>query len=271
MTGFEMSMHNGLGILRRPGSGSPVVIVPGVMADAQSWLPVAEALVLPNPVAIVNRRGRAPSAGLGASYGLLQEISDLSGIISGMGAPVHLFGWSYGGLIALETATLGLPVASVSAYEPVSSPFVPEVVEKIQTALALGDVSSAVEMINIDVSGFSQDYVDALRQAPVWSELCRLALPLGQELAAIDCFKPSYGQYRTIDIPVRLLLGADNEGRQPYGGAFERFATALPMAAIKRLDGQGHLAHIAAPALLAQFIADFVRDVESASADCSVS
>ena len=261
MAGFEMSMHNGLGVLRRSGSGSPVVIVPGVMADAQSWLPVAEALALPNPIVIVNRRGRKPSAALGASYGLPQEISDISGIISGIGESVHLFGWSYGGLIALEAATRPLPILSVSAYEPVSRPFVPEAIGKIQAALAAGDTSGAVEMINVDVSGFSQEYVETLRQTPVWPELCRLALPLGQEMAAIDRFSPAYDRYRTFDIPVMLLLGAENEGGQPYGSAFERFAKALPMAEIRRLDGQGHLAHITAPALLARFIADFVRGV----------
>ncbi|WP_145636360.1 alpha/beta fold hydrolase [Rhizobium sp. ERR 1071] len=121
-------------------------------------------------------------------------------------------------------------------------------------ALSQGDTDRAVEIINCDVSGFDQAYVDALRRTPTWPDLCRLSLPLGSELSAIAEFEPNYAGYASIDRPVTLILGEQNEGRAPYGTAFERFAKAIPNARIERLSEEGHLAHISNPAILAEVI-----------------
>ena len=254
MTNYEPINYGRLSALRRPGRGTALVIVPGVMADAESWLPVADAITAPNPVVIVNRRGRTPSPDPGPGYGIPTEIDDLSGLVSSIGEPVHLFGWSYGGLIAIEATAQGLPVLSLTAYEPVSRPFVPEAIDPIRDALAQGDAGRAVEIINVDISGFDADYVRALRQTPAWDTLCRLALPLAQELAAIDRFAPSYEDYAAIDAPISLIIGELNAGQAPYGAAFDRFSRALPTARVRRLDGQGHLAHVEDPVALARHI-----------------
>lgn len=47
-------------------------------------------------------------------------------ILDTLGEEVELFGWSYGGSIALEAATERRDLRSVVAYEPVSRPFAPE-------------------------------------------------------------------------------------------------------------------------------------------------
>jgi pimeloyl-ACP methyl ester carboxylesterase len=85
------------------------------MADAVTWRPVVQAIDLPNPVVTLNRRGRTPSGGLGAGYSVDVEIADLRHIVDALG-DVHLFGWSYGALIALE-ATLELARAIVTALQ----------------------------------------------------------------------------------------------------------------------------------------------------------
>lgn len=262
MNRFEPVWHGGVNALHRGGQGVPLVIVPGVMADAQGWLPVATGIAGPNPVLVVNRRGRAPSRDLGPGYGIPTEIDDLSNLVSSLGEPVHLFGWSYGGLIAIEATARGLPVRSLTAYEPVSRPFVPEAIEPIRQALARGDAGRAVEIININVSGFDDHYVDALRRSPAWEVLCRLSLPLAEELAAIDRFEPSYEAYGAIDVPTRLIVGELNAGKAPYGLAFDRFSDAMPAADIQALAAQGHLAHVENPLALAQRISDAIARAE---------
>ena len=107
----------------RRGVGAPLVIVPGVMADAATWRPVVDHIDLPNPVATVNRRGRQPSGPLEQGYSVGTEIADLRRVIDALGGDVHLFGWSYGALIALETATQQDGIRSLGAYEPVAGPF----------------------------------------------------------------------------------------------------------------------------------------------------
>ncbi|SNR40679.1 alpha/beta fold hydrolase [Actinomadura mexicana] len=84
--------------------------------------------------------------------------------------------------------------------------------------------------------------------------------PLADELGAIDGHRPAFGAYADLDVPVTLLLGADNEGQPPYGTAFAQFEQAMPRARVVRIPGEGHLAHASAPRLLAAHIADAVKE-----------
>lgn len=243
---------------RRDGDGVPLVVVPGVMADACSWRPVVDALPVPNPVIVLNRRGRVPSGPLGPDYSLRTEIDDLNHVLDVIGEPVDLFGWSYGGLIALEVAVDRQRLRSVVAYEPVSSPFGIEALDDPRNAHHDGDLDRAVEIVNRTVSGFSAEYVAELRANPVWPVLRPLAHPLADELVALNAHTPAWDRYPEIDVPVTLLLGKLNEGAPPYGTAFEVIRNALPQADVVRMPGQGHLAHAQAPEVLAKYIAQAI-------------
>jgi pimeloyl-ACP methyl ester carboxylesterase len=229
------------------------------MADASTWRPVVEAIGLPNPVVTLNRRGRRPSGALGSGYSVGVEVEDLRHVIDTLGA-VHLVGWSYGALIALEASPGCSRIRSLTAYEPVCAPFAPAAVGPIRDAVAAGDLDRAVALVNTDVSGFSDDYVAQLRHSPAWAVLRVLAEPLAEELAAINEHRPDMNRYRELDIPVTLILGERNEGVAPYGTAFAPFAASLPQATLIRLAAQGHLAHVEAPAQLAHAIRAAVLD-----------
>lgn len=237
---------------RRDGAGAPLVILPGVMADAASWRPVVDHLALPNPVVVLNRRGRVPSGPLGHGYSVRTEIDDLHAVLDALGEPAELFGWSYGGLIALEAAVERDDLLSVIAYEPVSSPFGTDALEPLRAAE--GDLDRAVEIVNRVVSGFSAEYVAELRQSPAWPVLRPLAHPLAGELTALNAHEPAFDRYRDIAAPVTLLLGEVNEGTAPYGTAFAKFERALPRARRVVLPGQGHLAHVQGPDVLAEHL-----------------
>lgn len=253
-----------LGAEIRDGDGPPVVVLPGVMADAATWRPVVEHIDLPNPVLVLDRRGRAASGPLGPGYSVRTEVDDLRHVLDGLGGlglsgGTHLFGWSYGGLIALEAAVGRADLRSLTLYEPVARPFAPEALEPLREAIGRKDLDRAVELVNTAVSGFSDEYVAELRRSPVWDVLRPLAEPLAVELGAIDGHRPAFDAFADLDAPVTLLLGADNEGRPPYGTAFARFERAMPRARVVRLPGEGHLAHASAPRLLAEHITDAVK------------
>jgi pimeloyl-ACP methyl ester carboxylesterase len=169
---------------RRDGDGPPLVMVPGVMSDARSWRPVIDALNLPNPVIVLNRRGRLPSGPLGADYSVRTEVDDLHHVLDRVGSDVELFGWSYGGLIALEAATERSDLLSVVAYEPVCAPFGLNAIEPLRDALDNGDLDRAVEIVKRTAAGYSAEYLAALREDPVWPVLRPLTHPLADELAA---------------------------------------------------------------------------------------
>ncbi|MCT7661335.1 alpha/beta fold hydrolase [Mycobacterium deserti] len=235
-----------------------MVIVPGVMADAQTWRPVVDAIDLPNPVITVNRRGRLPSGPLGPDYAVGVEVDDLRHLITSLRQQVHLVGWSYGGLIALEAALVQDEVLSLIAYEPVARPFGTKALAPLRKAAADNDFDQTVELVNTIVSGFATDYVAELRRSPAWPVLRSLARPLAEELAAINDYEPALSRYRQLNVPVTLLLGELNAGQAPYGTAFAAFADALPQARVVTLGGQGHLAHAQAPRQLARAITDAV-------------
>jgi len=244
--------------IMRDGAGTPLVLVPGVMANAESWLPVVEHIHLPNPVIVVNRRGRAPSGPLGPYYSVRTEIDDLNLLLDELQTDAHLFGWSYGGLIAVEAATERYDLRSLTLYEPIATPFVPEQVPPLREAIARGDLDRAVEIVNRDISGFSAEYVAELRRSPAWPSLVSLAAPLAEELGAINAHSPALGRYPSLDLPVTLLVGERTEGGFPYGKPFALIASALPQARTVRIARQGHLAHVHAPDLLGKHITDAV-------------
>lgn len=242
--------------LLREGTGIPLVILPGVMADARSWQPVVDHIRLPNPVIVVNRRGRPGSGPLGRGYGVRTEIDDLNQILDDLGTDTHLFGWSYGALIAVETATERYDLRSLTLYEPVALPFGAEHLPALRAARH--DPDRTIEIVNRDISGFSPDYVAGLRRSPAWEQLRPLAAPLADELAALNAHSPALGRYPGLDLDLTLIVGEQTEGRLPYGKPFALFAGALPQAKVARLTGQGHLAHATAPDVLGKAITDAV-------------
>jgi pimeloyl-ACP methyl ester carboxylesterase len=189
------------------------------------------------------------------------EIDDLDRVLDEIVAAeeaeqgLDLFGWSFGGLVALETAARRpAAVHSLILYEPVVRPFGHHVLGALREADEAGDLDRAVEIVNREVSGFSQEYVARLRRSPAWEALRRLAAPLARELTALNRHRADLRELGKLDRPVTLLLGAENEGVPPYGDAFAAFASALPRARVVTMPGLGHLAHAQAPESLARHI-----------------
>lgn len=239
--------------LWRPGEGVPIVIVPGVMADARAFVPVADAMGRTAPVLILDRRGRAPSGPLGEGYAVSTEVADLRAWLDELGTPADLVGWSYGATIAIEVAALDDRVRRVIGYEPVLGPFGADALPALRAA----DPDARVEIINRDVSGFSAEHVAALRAGPAWAQLRRLAEPLAAELVALNAFEPDTAWQR---VPAALILGEQNRGHQPYGPAFDRVAARLPRSTTTLLPDQGHLAHVDDPVALGTMIGTLLDD-----------
>ena len=244
-----------LAALTRPGAGAPVVVVHGVMADAEAWRPVAEAIAPERPVLVPNRRGRRPGPGTGVGYGLDREVADLTAWLHGLGEPADVVAHSYGGLVALEAVRRGAPARSLVLYEPVARPCGDHLLPRLRAALAAEDLDTAVEMINVDLSGYSREHVAQLRRTPAWPRLRELAVPSAEELGAIERFPLDPAGYRSLGVPVALLAGELSRHRPPYGGALERVRATLGVDDVALLPGQDHLAHVTAPDLLARTLA----------------
>lgn len=233
----------------RPG----LVVVPGAMADAHAWRHVATALGTWPSVGVVNRRGRAPSGPLTGSYSLRAEVEDLGVVLDTFAGTRALFGWSYGGLIALLAAD-ARPLDHVIAYEPVIRPFGRKALPELKAASENGDRDGVVETVLRQVAGLGADQVAALRaDAPGWATLRDLSGPTYAETAAINEAQPP-GELARAAARVDLLVGERNRGTAPYGTSFDDVRQRVPRARVHTLPGQGHLAHLEAPAELARLV-----------------
>lgn len=252
---IEVTLESGHGTitaLARAGEGVPVVLVHGVMADASAWLPVVEAIAPGRPVLVLNRRGRAPSAPLNKEYDLNIEIRDLLLWLATLESPVDLVGHSYGGLIAVEAIRQGAGVRSLVLYEPVAHPFGIKALPLVTAAINAGDLDAAVEIINIDLSGYSHEHVKALRSSPAWPHLMRLAETASAELLAVNNF--AFTAPKSWTIPTTIIAGEHSRNRPPYGPSVDTFMEALQLEDITILSNEDHLAHVTAPKDLAHAI-----------------
>jgi pimeloyl-ACP methyl ester carboxylesterase len=103
------------------GSGEPIVFLHGAPHDLRAWEPVkAEIARRYRFIAYTQRYfGTAPWPDEGKNYSIATHADDLAKFITSLDAgPVHLVGWSHGGVVAL-TAAIGDPslVRSLILYE----------------------------------------------------------------------------------------------------------------------------------------------------------
>ena len=68
-------------------------------------------------VVTYDRRGRGGS-GDTAPYDVAREVEDLAAVIAATGAMPHVYGLSSGGLLALQAAAAGVPMARLAVFEP---------------------------------------------------------------------------------------------------------------------------------------------------------
>lgn len=100
------------------GEGPGLIIVGGVLSSGSDYLPLAHLLAAQGfEVHVVDRRGRPNSGPQRPGHSIDDECADLIAVARSTGAKA-VFGHSFGGLVALETARREPAFGQLFIYEP---------------------------------------------------------------------------------------------------------------------------------------------------------
>jgi 3-oxoadipate enol-lactonase len=242
------------------GSGPPLVLVHGSIADHTTFEPFVETLREEWTTYAVDRRGFGDS-GDAAVYAIERDFEDVAAVVDAVaehaGGPVALWGHSYGANCAMGGAAHTGKVHHLVLYEPSLGLSYPAgSIERIDTALAAGDNEAAITAVLVDILEMTDDEIDAFRSSPLWPTRLAAARTVPRECRAEQDWIYQPGQFGTITVPTLFLTGS--ESVPVVAKATDEAIAAIPHAQRHVLDGHGHFAHKTDPAMVAAIIRDFV-------------
>jgi pimeloyl-ACP methyl ester carboxylesterase len=245
---------------RRLGSGPALVIAHASLYTAESWIPVASLLADRFTCWLIDRRGRGCS-GDAPDYSIEREYEDIEGALSIAGERANLLGHSFGAVCALGAALRTKPERLI-LYEPplaVGGPVAGEDLRAYRDAIAAGDPDAALEIGYTRFAAIPKEVVRKMRTSPEWDESRALAWTWAREAAEVDRLGPGVERYRAIESPTLLLVGAKS-APHPLRDTTEALRRTLPHSRLSELEGQGHLANLRAPELVAERVREFLTE-----------
>lgn len=252
------------------GDGDPIVIIDGATAHrAVTAENPATAELLAGEYRVVNydRRGRGES-GDTAPYAVEREFEDLAAILAGVGGerPATVFAWSSGGLLALNAAAAGVPIARLALFEPPvvvdhsRSSLPADYVERLDAAVADGRPGDAVKLFLTAAVLLPEEMVEGMRQdADMWAGLEAIAPTIaydGRQIGDAMSGRPLRAErWARIDVPVLVMSGDETWPFLAVGA--RAVAAALPTATFREVPGANHTT---TPDVLAAALRDFIEE-----------
>lgn len=242
----------------RVGSGPPLVIVHGAWASGDSYLPLAELLGEHFSCFVMDRRGRGNS-GDGPEYDLQCELFDIEAVLDVAGQGASLMGHSGGGVYALEVARTA-PIKSLVVYEPPLRQNLDanthDFLDRFRDATENGRNEAATAMFFREMAGMDEETLSAFQSTPAWQERVPRAWTVVREMQAmVDAGLP-IERYGSVSVPTLVLVGTETPEEDVL--AMHQLHGVMPDSRVAELPGQGHMAHLGAPELLANEVAGFL-------------
>lgn len=243
------------------GDGQPLIMIDGATAYHginHTNAEVGQLLSDAFRVYAYDRRGRGESTDT-APYTIDRELEDLAALIDDAGAPAMVFGWSSGGVLALDAAAAGLPITGLALFEPpfvvddARPPLPSDYVEQLDAAVADGRPGDAAVLFMTAAAGIPADFVAGMREAPFWPTVEAVAHTIAYDGRVMGTTMSGHplprDRWAAITVPVLVMHGNDTE---PWLAAGARAAAEhLPTATLKPVPGEQHstTSDVLAPAL----------------------
>lgn len=245
------------------GVGPPLIMVHGATADHTTFRVVGPLLARDFTIHAIDRRGRGAS-GDGPIYAIEREFEDVVAVADAVaaesGAPIDVFGHSYGGRCALGAALLTDAIRRVISYEgaptPPGSSYHPAGIEaRLRERLVAGDRDGALATFLTEVVGMSATDLAAYRSDPIWPVRAAAAGTTLRELEAEADPAASLDRLGEVRQPVLQLLGS--ESLPVFRDATLALDRRLQDARIVVIDGARHAAHHTHPGDVVRAIRTF--------------
>jgi pimeloyl-ACP methyl ester carboxylesterase len=248
------------------GEGPPLVLVHGGMGDHTRWDALRPHLEPHVTVHAMDRRGRGAS-GDAPEYAIEREYEDVAVVVDAVaeasGSPVDVYCSSYGGVCAFGAATLTPNIGRLLLYEawppvnPENFTEPPELVERMEALLADGDGEAVIETAYREMLGMSEEDLATVRAQPSWPARVAAAHTAPREIRTFPETPFDPEQAARITVPTLLLTGSESAD---WGAEVDTVAAALPNARVTVLEGQGHVADLLAPEMVAEEVLGFLRE-----------
>jgi pimeloyl-ACP methyl ester carboxylesterase len=245
----------------RSGQGPALVLVHGMTADHTRWRTVLPLLEPHVTVHAVDRRGRGAS-GDAPDYSLEAEASDVAAVVEAVtgttGAPVDVFGHSYGAHVALEAALRTSAMRRLVLYEPdVTASYPPGWIERMDGLLAQDRREEVVTALLGELAGLTAEQLERSKADPSWPGRVAAAHTVVREARAEEDYRFVPARFARLDVPTLLLAGA--ESPQGMAASTDAVAAAVPGARVVTMPGQGHVAMLTAPELFVTELLAFLE------------
>lgn len=243
----------------RTGSGPSLIVVAGALGSKDLSFMRSYVTVLASHFTVVNydRRGRGESTDT-QPFSVQREIEDLAALIRAVG-PSHVFGMSSGAALVLEAAASGVPVQSVTAFEPpymVGAHRKPSHVEyeaRVKALIAQGRRDDALKLF-MRIVGVPGIMLAVMRVLPMWKKLRATAHTLPYDAAAMNGFEPPAKRLASIRVPTLAVFGEKTP--EALKESTRTVAKIVPGTELRSIPKQSHNLKPAAIApLLVEFIA----------------
>ncbi|WP_448641830.1 alpha/beta fold hydrolase [Geodermatophilus sp. URMC 63] len=255
-------------VVRRVGSGEPVVLLHGSGGGLHSWAQVADRLADGFALWLVARRGHGPSDVGDRPGSFADDVADTRAVLAAAGASsstgsAHLVGSSYGAQVALHTA-LAAPgeVRSLALHEPplfAAGPQLAPVLAEYRARLADDDLAGAGALWAERVAQVPPALLAALTGSPPGdpAEARRSARGSLRDLEALVADHTAVSRWAAVRVPTLLTQGADTW--DPVPATTDALAAVLPDAERVVWEGQTHFATSTAPGLVAGTLRGFLH------------
>lgn len=241
------------------GEGPPIVLVHGSLRDHTIFDPLVTHLQPAMTTYAIDRRGFGAS-GDRDGYAIEREFEDVARVVDAVavrGAPVALWGHSYGAGCAMGAAALTRNVSRMILYEPgLGIAYPTGWLEAHEEALAAGDAERVIRAVLIDILEMTEDDVEARRASPQWPSYLNAAATVLREARAEHTWVYRPGALDRIVAPTLVLVGTETSPALMRSTL--RAVAAIPGARAHVLGDQGHLACITDPAMITTIITQFV-------------